>query len=182
MDLKRKIAVFSLLLIVMAFIPAIIVCRDNQCFDSTADNSNDEIIALAAELCEDDFCDEAVKAMVILANTDYPTVKASDNNSDNEYYLLAKHYYNSNRELYIQKGGSKMYIPYAESSNGATVSNEKYPYLIPTASPWDCLDPDYEKNSVCAGVSLRGVDYLCRRGFSAEEALLHYLTGFEIKA
>ena len=71
----------------MAFIPAIIVCRDNQRFDSTADNSNDEIIALAAELCEDDFCDEAVKAMVILANTDYPTVKASDNNSDNEYNI-----------------------------------------------------------------------------------------------
>lgn len=180
--MKRKIAVFSLLLIVMAFIPAIIVCRDNQRFDSTADNSNNEIIALAAELCEDDFCDETVRAMVILANTDYPTVKASNDNSDKEYYSLAKQYYNSVRELYIQKGGQKMYIPYAESSNGATVSDEKYPYLIPTASPWDCLESDFDKSIVCAGVSLRGVDYLCRRGFSAEEALLHYLTGFEIKA
>ena len=87
--MKRKIAVFSLLLIVMAFIPAIIVCRDNQRFDSTADNSNDEIIALAAELCEDDFCDEAVKAMVILANTDYPTVKASNLNYSRHRLVIA---------------------------------------------------------------------------------------------
>ena len=40
----------------------------------------------------------------------------------------------------------------------------------------------FDKNAECAGVSLKGVDYLCRHGFSAEQALLHYLPGFEIKA
>ena len=91
-------------------------------------------------------------------------------------------YYNSNKEVYIQKNGEKLTIPYSEISNGATVENDAYPYIYSTASAWDCLDSGFDKNAECAGVSLKGVDYLCRHGFSAEQALLHYLPGFEIKA
>ena len=143
-------------------------------------DSGNEIIALAASMCGEDFCDEAVRAMVILANTDFPSRKSSENNSDNEIYKLAERYYNSDKEVYIQKSGKKLTVPYSDISNGATLASDDYPYLSSTASAWDSLDSGYDSGAVCVGVSLNGVDYLCRRGFSAEEALLHYLPGFEI--
>ena len=184
--MKKKLTAFILLLLVMAFIPALIVSRDKNNFTEKTipepKDSADEIISLAASMCGEDFCGEAVKAMIILANTNYPAEKSENNNSDNEIYKLAKEYYNSNKEVYIQKNGEKLTIPYSEISNGATVGNDAYPYIYSTASAWDCLDSGFDKNAECAGVSLKGVDYLCRHGFSAEQALLHYLPGFEIKA
>lgn len=184
--MKKKIAAFVLLLLVMALIPAVIVCREKPQLKAengaSADNNKPEIVALAASMCSDDFCDEAVRAMVILANTDYQSVEPVNNNSDKEIINLASLYYDSNKELYIQKNGKKYTIPYSVLSNGSTAADVDYPYLYPSASPWDCLDSGFDENSSCVGVSLRGVDYLCKHGFSAEQALLHYLSGFEICA
>ena len=90
--MKKKLTAFILLLLVMAFIPALIVSRDKNNFTEKTipepKDSADEIISLAASMCGEDFCGEAVKAMIILANTNYPAAKSSNNNSDNEILYL----------------------------------------------------------------------------------------------
>ena len=58
--------------------------------------------------------------------------------------------------------------------------NENYKYIHSVASPWDCYQTDFDANAECVGVSLSGIDYLCKNGYSAEEALLWYLPDFEI--
>lgn len=148
---------------------------------ATADNAQRDVAALAASLCGEDFCDEAIRAMVILANTDKAEMKAN-NYSDKELYSRVKRIYDSDSELYLHKGDESCYIPYAELSGGVTERDENYPFLCPVASPWDCFDERYSADSRCVGVSLRGVNYLCEQGYSAEEALRHYLPDFEISA
>lgn len=69
---------------------------------------------------------------------------------------------------------------YSETSNGTTYKNENYRYIHSVASPWDCYQTDFDANAECVGVSLSGIDYLCKNGYSAEEALLWYLPDFEI--
>ena len=65
-------------------------------------------------------------------------------------------------------------------SNGCTAVSAEFPYLSPIASPWDCLNAQADEQAACIGVSLCGVDYLCERGYSAEQALCYYLPGFTV--
>lgn len=186
--MKRKIAACSLLLIVMAVIPAITAGGIQPYSDNSASSGSDNssaVTALAASLCGKDFCDEAIKAMIILANTNSAKQSLEEQNADFNSNLELREkidsIYRSNKELYIYKNGQLPSIPYAEISNGATYPDNSLPDFPAVSSPWDCLDSAFDSEAYCTGVSLRGVNYLCRRGFSAEEALLHYLPGFEIK-
>ena len=78
------------------------------------------------------------------------------------------------------KTAKRCLFPYSETSNGTTYKNENYKYIHSVASPWDCYQTDFDANAECVGVSLSGIDYLCKNGCSAEEALLWYLPDFEI--
>ncbi|RGS77172.1 hypothetical protein DWX71_07185, partial [Ruminococcus bromii] len=78
------------------------------------------------------------------------------------------------------KNSEALFVPYSETSNGTTYKNENYKYIHSVASPWDCYQTDFDANAECVGVSLSGIDYLCKNGCSAEEALLWYLPDFEI--
>lgn len=88
---------------------------------------------------------------------------------------------NSVKEIYIYYNGEVAYIPYADCSSGYTQTDEKYPYLISVASPWDCLSEDYSQDNVCTGVSLNGIEYLTNNGCDYTAALKRYLPGLEIK-
>ena len=117
-------------------------------------------------------------AALILANTNLPFLDGSDYNSDSELKERVEAINNSDSELLWH--GEKHFIPCSPLSGGATQTDSDYPYLRSVASPWDCLDEKYGENADCAGVSMRGVNYLCGRGFTAEESLLHYLPDFTI--
>ena len=81
----------------------------------------------------------------------------------------------------LRKKSEVLFIPFSETSNGTTYKNVNYKYLHSVASPWDCYAENYDENAECVGVSLSGIDYLCKNGCSAEEALLWYLPDFEIQ-
>lgn len=185
--MKKKIAAIFCLLLIMGMLPLTVVSlsgksSENGC--STADSSSDlhKISAYAANMCNSDFCDEALKAALIIARTNYLSgQKDNENYSDKELYNKINNIYNSENELYLSYNGEAKFIPHSFCSNGTTTKSEKYGYITPVASPWDCGCAEFSKDNKCEGVSMYGINYLCNKGYSAEEALKHYLPRFEIK-
>lgn len=191
--MKNKIAAFFSLLVIMAMLPAAVVnisgkntFSDASTTDSArADNKKaSAVCTVAAGMCEADFCDEALTAALIIAETNYLSgdKENSNYNSDTELLNKIKKIYNSFGELCLTFKGKPLYIPYSRCSGGATVKSEKYAYLRPVASPWDKSCKLYSENINCAGVSMYGINYLCGKGYTAEEALKFYLPGFSVRS
>ena len=207
----KKIIAAVILLVLMALLPfAASKCSDtskrspikheavDDKTDSTSKNTsksdNEILCGLTVAACKKDYCDEAVKAIAILLNTDYSVnpdsfdlnnedvyiEKEGLDNSGKEFYSRIERIVNSNLELYLTVNNKKVYIPYKKSSCGYTLDSKDCEYIISVASPWDCFSSDYSENSECVGVSLDGVDYLCKNGASAEGALKWYLNSFEV--
>lgn len=196
--MRNKITALMCLLLAMAALPAMVVQFSGHGIDLSANAATKDsakktsytekggiICKAAAKLCGEDFCDEAVKAVLILINTDYilndDFSEIEENTASEELLPKIKKAYNSVSELYLSKDGEALYIPYSNISNGKTIVSETYPYLCSVASPWDCLDESFSENIECTGVSLRGINYLCEKGYSAEDALLWYLPNFIIE-
>ncbi|MCH5297891.1 MAG: hypothetical protein J1E85_09500 [Ruminococcus sp.] len=173
---------------------------DNAKYESEVDDNSqldeDKILCgLVAALYKSDYSDETVKAITILLNNNYSLEPNKFDLSDNSVFLYTENADNSTQEIYskieniissskellIYSDNKNVYIPYSIISNGNTVYNENYSYISPVASPWDCFSKEYDKNSECVGVSIEGLDYLCKNGMNAEEALNWYLPNCEIK-
>lgn len=209
LNVKAKILSIGILLVIMALLPVVAVkCSytdDNRktsssTYDSVSNNKinkNDKnkiLCGLVAGEYKESYCDETIKAIAILINTDYTVnpdsfdVNDSEtcifeedaDNSLKENYSKIQDIYNSVSELKISIDKNVKYIPYSDSSNGSTIPSEKYSYLCSVASPWDCYSESYSEDVECIGVSLNGIDYLCRNGAKAEEALKWYLPNCEI--
>lgn len=200
--MRGKICTVLVLLILTAVLPmAASRCsaknRASQAV-STADTpenpkSSDEILcALTAGLYKNSYSAETVKAAAILMNTDYRAKPDSfgandflyeENASGNmkDVYSEIRKAAESVKNKTLRKKSEVLFIPFSETSNGTTYKNVNYKYLHSVASPWDCYAENYDENAECVGVSLSGIDYLCKNGCSAEEALLWYLPDFEIQ-
>ena len=137
------------------------------------------------------FSAETLKAIAILMNTNYKanpdSFKANDflyeenaSGSIKDVYGEIKKAAESAKNKTLRKNSEALFVPYSETSNGTTYKNKNYKYIHSVASPWDCYQTDFDANAECVGVSLSGIDYLCKNGCSAEEALLWYLPNFEI--
>lgn len=204
--MKSKIVITALFLVIMAILPlATVMCSDIKSdsgqtseIKSKSDNNYnfDEIVCgLTAARYREGYCDETIKAISILMNTDYTADKNSFDISDPEICLFqeeadnsAKEKYtdieqivNSAKELTLWQNGEIKYVPYSETSNGNTIKSDSYDYLCAVASPWDCFDKNFDEQAECVGVSIGGIDYLCQNGMSAEEALKWYLPNFEVQ-
>ena len=143
----------------------------------------EQAVAATAALCEAADSDEVIKAVAILQKTNAAVKKlpdTADYHSDNELYKRVNRIYHSNIEI-LSYQNKPVYIPCAPCSNGFTEADGNTPYLEAVASPWDCFCAQYRKDLCCEGVSVNGVRALCRRGLSAEEALLWYLPRLSIK-
>ncbi len=208
--MKVKILFITAFLLIMALLPfaaakcSFLDINSNQTVstaDSISDGNNGEddgyekvLCGLVAAKYKDSYSDETIKAIAILLNTDYTVNPESfditdknnciyEDNSDNslkEIYPKIKKTVNSILKLTVNKNGKKLYIPYLDSSNGMTIENDDYDYLTGVASPWDCYTENYDENAECIGVSINGIEYLCKNGASAEEALKWYLPNFDI--
>lgn len=196
--MKQKLILIGIFLLIMALLPFTVVeCSFNKNSTTSITNApkNDVnkkeniLYGLVSALYNDSYCTETVRAITIILNTNYDltTFDLTDKNvylsenelngSKKEFFEEIKKIVNSNKEFYLYKNKEKLYIPYSDSSNGSTFKNE---YLSSVASPWDCFNSSYDENTTCYGVSLNGIDYLCKNGMNAEEALLWYLPDFEI--
>lgn len=201
--MKQRFIFIGVFLVVMAMLPFTVVkcsfsdLKTNSALASSdtvpLNDKNKIICGLVAALYDDSYCTETIRAITILLSTDYDVdsdsfdlenkeVYVSENylnGSEKDFYTEIEKIVNSNLEFSILKNGEKLYIPYSKTSNGLTVKGE-YEYLCSVASPWDCFEGNFDENTECAGVSLSGIDYLCKNGMNAIQALKWYLPDFEI--
>ena len=209
-SIGKKILACSLLLVLMALLPFTAVkCSSdtdkskNRLTSSTSktkidtknSDNNKILVGLTSALCNENFCDEAIKAIAILINTDYEVnpdyfdledkgVYSSKDNLDNslkEYYSKIHRIVNSMDKKTLTVNNEKIFVPYSQSSCGYTLDSTDCEYITSVASPWDCFTESYDENSQCIGVSINGINYLCKNGVSAEQALKWYLPEFQIK-
>lgn len=158
-------------------------------------NPNDLLCALTAAWYEEDMSEDAIKAAAIIMNTNYNANPDSFDLSDKEVCVYEKDADNALKENYadIRKAvnsvkenklilnGKTVYVPCSKASNGNTFTSEKYSYLRAVASPWDCFSQNYSPDTKCVGVSISGIDYLCKNGCTYEQALKWYLPEFSIE-
>lgn len=199
--MKGKIAAIVFLLFLTAILPiAVSKCSDKSTATptvSTSDtpekpkDSGEILCALTAGKYKESYSTEALKAIAILMNTDYKVNPDSFESGDFLYeenasgnikdvYGEIKKAVESVKNKTLRTNGEALFVPYSETSNGITYKNDNYKYIHSVASPWDCYSKSYDENAECVGVSLSGVDSLCKSGYSAEDALLWYLPDFEI--
>lgn len=203
--MKKKISVIIIIFMLMALLPfAAARCSGKIAGGTTAmspqstadsiqktDDYCSLLSALTAAKYKDSYSLETVKALAIILNTNYKDNPKQfskddflyrDKASGNllEVYSKIESAVNSVKEKTLCKNNKAFYIPFAESSNGVTCKSSDYSYIQSVASPWDCFQKNFDESTQCVGVSLSGIDYLCKNGASAEDALLWYLPGFDI--
>ena len=178
--MKQKIILFVCILTIMAMVPVFglhtalqkTVSQDKK----QTDNINaDDICKMIAYVCDTSYCDESVKAVSQLIKTNIAAGhRYEQKETDNDLFNRVKKLYHSSTPVITLKG-KREYIPFAVCSNGMTEYDKKLPYLSSVASPWDYFSKHYDKQAACVGVSLDGLDYLCKNGLSAQQALKWYL-------
>lgn len=203
--MKQKITAIVLMFALMAMLPFVTArCGGkasgngvNTFGQSTADtvDSNADystrLCALTAAKYKDGYSLETTRALALILNTNYklnPDTFSDDDflfreNASGtllEVYPQIENAVNSIKEKTLCKNNKAFYIPFSDSSDGCTYKSDDYSYIQAVASPWDCFGKNYSEDTRCVGVSLSGVDYLCKNGSNAEEALLWYLPEFEV--
>ena len=195
--LKNRFFALLLFLFVMAALPLSVVRCDRGAPSAAArdsadsaesppstekpDDSREQAVSCAASLCREDFCAEALRAAVILANTNRDAWKDMHFDSSEELKERVRAVYFSDKELLWQN--ETKYIPVSLLSPADKhKQTTTIAYLTSVASPWDCLSEEYDENLRCVGVSMNGVNYLCAKGYSAEDALLYYLPDFSVSS
>lgn len=161
-----------------------------------ANSDKDKILCgLVAALYNSDYSTETIRAITILLNNNYSLEPdkfdlndssvclyiENANNSVKEIYPQIEKITESSKNLLIYYNNENVFVPYSEVSNGNTVYSENFNYIFPVASPWDCFSEKYDENSECSGVSIEGLNYLCKNGMNAKDALRWYLPECEIK-
>ncbi|MCQ2514427.1 MAG: hypothetical protein MJ089_04975 [Ruminococcus sp.] len=207
--MKFKIVTFILTLLLMAAIPLAATAIKQRSIvhtdflqngnkeielntkESIDNNDNKIICKLVTELTDEIYCDETIKAIAVLINSDYrispnefdinkSTPSDITTNSDDEYYKKIVKIAEPMLNTYITINGNIEYIPYNKCSNGNTYISDKNNNLVLVASPWDYYSKDFEKDIECIGVSIDGIDYLCKNGYDYKQALKWYLPKYEI--
>lgn len=209
-NIGKKILACSLLLVLMALLPFTAVkcssdtdkgksrltsSKGKTINDTKSSDNNEILVGLTSAICNENFSDEAIKAIAILINTDYKAnpdyfdlenkevylSKDEINNSLKEYYSRVERIVNSMDKKTLTADNENFFIPYSQSTCGYTLDSTDCEYITSVASPWDCFSKSYDENSECIGVSINGINYLCKNGAGAEQALKWYLPEFEIK-
>lgn len=178
--MKNKMIGFLSILLILAMIPLVSANKPTakakaKIVKTTVDPSL--IAGITAETVGSDYCDEAIKAAIIILQTNYKcnskqfsNAKNSKNNSKIEKYAKEL------SGIYIRRGKEAIPVPYFKYSAGYTQPSKKYPYIRESASPWDSF---YNKTGT-TGVSLNGINELCNQGLNYKSALNWYLKDIKI--
>ena len=184
--MKNKIFLTSLFFVLMAVLPMGFISNigDTEPKTHAAPNSDyKRYISKAAEYCDNSFCGEALKAIAIIARTNCKSgaelPSEANDNSDSELYERLENYFKDGATV-LYSENKPVEIPICKCTSGFTSASEKHDYLSPVASPWDVFSAEQEKAGGFSGVSAAGIDYLCKNGMKAEEALKWYLPKLRI--
>ena len=152
-------------------------------------DSYNQVISITLTMIDEDFCDEGILAALAIADNNVKFLEEnkivpdtfSEKNKNAKLEQKIKELYKKT-DIQISFNNKRVYIPAVKLSKGYTETTEEYSYIRSVASPWDCFDESYVYNKdYPAGVSMKGIDYLCKDGMNFEEALKWYLPDFEIK-
>lgn len=209
--MRQKIIFIIVLLLIMAALPLEISKNFTQnshketnyakteqsqvTSNNKKDFSEETLCSLVAALYQEDFSDETLKATAIILHTNYIAKPDSFDFNDTETYIPENEVDNSLRENYndirtavnevydktLCLNGKAFYIPYSYVSDGTTETDKEFSYIRSIASPWDCYSNEYDEDNHCVGISLYGLNYLCKNGYDYSSALKWYLPDFEIK-
>ena len=184
--MKDKILMTGLLFVLMAALPLGFITNNSRSSgkkpsdteNSTLASNRNAIISKAAAYCENGFCDEAMRAIAVIARTNGKAADSQslqdDNNSDTELYKRLEKFYLEDNSLLCSKG-KPVEIPVCKCTGGFTSASQELEYLSSVASPWDCFSTNRGISGDFQGVSAYGINYLCENGMSAEDALKWYL-------
>lgn len=191
--MKKKFVCLLLFTLLMVIIP--LAAEKKQVIDSinlnyskhkTDNLSNEEILSgLVCKEFKKEYNEETLKALVIILNSNYKFNKKKEGywdkdkfigKYDEKAYEKVENAVKSAGDLHITYKGKTAYIPYFYKSCGYTTSSKKYPYIKTSASPWDMA-----KNSHKVGISLNGINNLCKNGASYKDALGWYLENCKIE-
>lgn len=183
----RKVTIICIVILLILLLSPILTSVITNQNETTINIVEKEILERTIELCDENFCDEAIKAVLAINENNY-TLKNNNfnfnikrSNYSDEYFSRVKTLYNE-LEICIEFNREKVFIPTATLSNGNTKEDKKYEYMKTVASPWDTFSENfvYKKDYPC-GVSIEGINYLCSEGMNHKDALKWYLPLFDIK-
>lgn len=146
----------------------------------------DYIICKSMEYIDTDSCEETKKAILALCKNNFIFNKTNNSKQDEiDIDTYSDDFLEELRELYTKTEltllfeGLRVYIPISVSSQGYIITDEKYPYMVSVASPWDNLSEKQNKDAAYpCGVSVTGIDYLCMNGSDYKQSILWYLPKF----
>ncbi len=202
--LKKAILWIILLIILTAIIPitagvkqeVVPVNTDNP--NNSKDNEvadielNEEekkaIISNVMEYITEDCSTECKKAIVALCKNNALVQKSKGLNSQStQVSKYSDSFYKELSELLdkdktnISINGEKQYIPIINISPGYIVEDPDYPYISSVACPWDLQSPQYQKGiDYTCGISVNGIESLCKLGFESDYVLSYVLPMFSI--
>ncbi len=161
---------------------------ENSKTDELTDLEMEIIVCKVMEHITEDAHLETKKAILAVCKNNYLYLKEqgeSDFESEISKYsdsFLEELYslYNEN-EFLISYNNELVPIPLITQNGGFTATSDEFPYIEPTASPWDAFSEGFIRGAeYSCGVSIYGIGYLCENGMSWKEALGWYLPNFTI--
>lgn len=190
--MKKHITAITLAAIFLIIIPLLTVNFNyfgnrKAGFNSYKENKTDYLTGILASEFREDYCEEGLKAVAIILNSNYNSGVKLNSISKDEF--LKKHkngerYYSKIEKTSEEYGntiitykGKPVTVPFSYVTNGDCQSD--YAYIRNTANPRDLINAGYTFDSE-PGVSLNSINELCKRGLSCEEALNRYFKKISI--
>ena len=190
-NMKKHFTALGLTAVFLTTIPLITLnlsASKTQSTKSTA-KKNIELTDMLAYEFKEDYCDDGLKALGIILNSNYKsgtspkTISKKDflkeHKNGKKYYSLLEKISKKIKDRCITYKGKAARIPYYYITNGSCKSEK--PYLRNTVSPSDLLCEEYTFDAK-PGVSLYSINKMCERGLSCEESLNRYFKNIEITA
>ena len=193
-NMKKKLIGILLLAAAMVSIPLITVRNGvypdaREVFSDSSTNKTDKITELVCAGYRDEYCAEAIKALVIILNSNY---KAKKNKFSEKDFMSKEKFvkkYGENKYSFIEKTVDELkektikykketvYTPLFFLSDGYIMKNQEYPQLKNCACPWDKLSDSFEECGNINGISMNTVNELCKKGASYKEAIKWFING-----
>lgn len=190
--MKKRLLAAAVAVALMIGIPLLTVKNNTFNDIKLYFNSKEEIKAnplteITAYHFKKSYCDEGLKAIAIILNSNYKSKikqkRMSKNDFikkfGNDYYSKIEKTVAETKNIFIAYKGKPARIPCCYISSG--VCEIDYPYIRKTSSPWDLLNAEY-KSGLKPEVSLNSINEMCESGLSYKEALGRYLQNVKITA
>lgn len=191
-NMKKKLIGILFFIAAMMSIPLVTVRNGVysdaiDVFQNSSTNETDKLTALVCASYRDEYCDEAVRGLVIILNSNYKTKKNKFSDSDfmGKEVFIKK--YGEDKYSFIEKTSNELsdktikykkktvYTPLFYLSDGYVMKSKKYPHLKDCACPWDKLSDGFEECGNINGISMNTLNELCKKGASYKEAIKWFI-------